>query len=96
LQDLLGELNDLAVLADEAGALAAELERAAVESVAAGAPRPRSRARERAGLVALVEKIAASRAERWGTFAAGWLGDPAAERTALDADLGKSIAALST
>ena len=89
LQDLLGELNDLRMLAAEAGAYAAELEGDLVARVAKGGARERRRRpRERAALLELGERIATARSELRRRLAADWVEGEAPERAALDADLG--------
>ncbi len=96
LQDLLGELNDLRLLAVESSKLAAGCEFAFVERVAREGEAARvRRPRERSGLLALAERIAAERAERWRRLTAEWIGEKAPERAVLDSELAAVERALS-
>lgn len=77
LQDLLGDANDLAVLAGELAADAAEAERARL-ATAAGTLTPAARGDGgRTGRAALARRIAARRADLRRRFESGWAGDGA-------------------
>jgi len=87
LQDLLGELNDLRVLADELAVDAAGAERwrtTREAGLAAPGPRP---AGSREGRRRLARRIATRRRELEARFESEWLEPGAAERTRLVADL---------
>jgi CHAD domain-containing protein len=83
LQDLLGELNDLAVLAHELAAAAGESARKRYLVAAGIAPRARPEAGGRGGRLALVRRIAGERARLEQRVAREWLGSRASERTEL-------------
>jgi len=93
LQDLLGGANDLAVLAAELAAEAAEAERSLVTSTAAGGARRRRRG-GRPGRAALARGIAARRAALWQEFEARWGDRPDGSARALAAGLGELVEAL--
>jgi CHAD domain-containing protein len=77
LQDLLGDANDLAVLADELAADAAEAERGRL-AAAAGSPAAAARRDGgRSGRAALARLVAERRARLREDFASAWSGDGA-------------------
>jgi CHAD domain-containing protein len=89
LQDLLGDANDLAVLAGELAAAAADAESARV-AAAAGTPAPARRGDGgRSGRAALARRIAARRLELGRRFEHDWTAEAAFAR-----QLGGSLAAL--
>jgi CHAD domain-containing protein len=93
LQDLLGDANDLAVLAGELAADAAEAERARVAAAAGTAAPGRRGDGGRAGRAALARRIAARRLDLARRFERDWTGGGPAERR-LEEALAALIAAL--
>lgn len=104
LQDLLGELHDLQLLAAAVADAVAEVEgerarRLADAALAGGdrqgrTPRADARRSERPGLLALARRIAVRRDEIFAAFAADWLGESAAARTAVDGEIRGLVARL--
>jgi CHAD domain-containing protein len=96
LQDLLGELRDLQLLAATVAHAVAEAESERARRIAAAAlagdpdgkrQRAEMRRTERPGLLALARRIAARRDEVFGAFEREWLGEVAGEPAALAAEL---------
>ncbi|MCB1009077.1 MAG: CHAD domain-containing protein [Acidobacteria bacterium] len=97
LQDLLGELHDLQVLAVEVADAVAQTESERARRLAAAAlagrvgeapePRADSRRSERPGLLALAHRVAARRDEIFANFEKEWLGEAAPARRALEAEI---------
>lgn len=94
LQDLLGEANDLAVLAGELATLAAECEAARTRHDAGLTPRPAAAPGGRAGRLALARRIARERAARLAEAERDWMAPRGAERLALERELAAAAAAL--
>ena len=103
LQDELGELHDLQLLAVEVAQAVAEAEseraRRVAQAALAGDPegrreRAEMRRSERPGLLALARRIAVRRDSIFAAFERRWLGPEAAEAAALAGDLAALLAAL--
>ena len=92
LQDLLGRGNDLAVLAAELAAEAADAERAHVDAAARG--RRARRPGGRSGRTALARRIAARRAALWREFEGRWLAPDATETAALSSAIAGLVESL--
>jgi len=94
VQDRLGDLHDLDVLADLLADSASRAERARLLRVAgAGGPARRIPGGRR-GRLALVRRLASERRELWTKFDSGWLSGAAGERQRLSADLEALLAEL--
>jgi CHAD domain-containing protein len=93
LQDLLGAANDLAVVAAELAAEAAEGERSRVLAATGGSRRPRLPG-GRAGRSALARRIAERRDRLAGEFGERWLAEGAPEAAALVAGIAGLVDAL--
>ena len=93
LQDLLGAANDLAVLAAELAAEAAEGERSRVLAATGGSRRPRLPG-GRAGRSALARRIAERRDRLAAEFAERWLAEGAPEAATLESGIAGLVDAL--